>query len=590
LNSQGATLPNVPNANRVGMYATSGHYIMTRPTGPGYSVLLGTFQNNSGSAQPQIVVTYNVTSVSNATEEIPGHGVYYSLSGAAGSWIRIPGISGDGTTGIKSATVDLSATPWANGSLLYLFFADDNAQISPDTGYRIDDFSLTFSGSPPPIVVTTPSDGASFPQGTPIIFSAATSIAGITSVDFLVNGGVIGSDTTPGYTFTNSTLAPGTYTITAVANTGSGPVTSTNHVVITITPNSPPTITTFTNGYARTTFLVGSTITNIAVAADTDGGISKVEFLIDGTLRWTDTTSPYTFAWCDMLAGVHNLSAVATDTSNAKVTNTVSITVTNPPNTDIIMANGSHWKYLDDGTDQGTAWYAVGFDTASWSNGVGEIGFGDTDTDRPEITVTRKFRPGSTTQQITNYYFVTTFDVPNPALYSADGLTFNLLRDDGVVVYLNGAELYRDNMPAGAVTFTTFATAAATDDGSVYYQTNISANLLRAGANTLAVELHQNSATSSDISFDMMIWGKTPAAPRISFAPHGDGTIDLSWPASATKYCIQSKAQLTDDWQDTGICHPDPEGEPPVNGRFFFNVDPALFGSVQFFRLAPAGN
>jgi len=590
LNSQGAVLPAIPNANRVGLYATSGHYIMTRPTGPAYSVLMGTFQNNSGIAQSQIVITYNLTSISNVTEEIPGQGVYYSLSGAAGSWVRIPSLSGDGTTGIKSATVDLSATPWANSSLLYLFFADDNAQATPDTGYMIDDFSLTFSGSPPPIVVTTPGDGSSIAEGTPIIFSAATSISGITSVDFLANAVVIGNDTTPGYSVTNSTLAPGTYTITARANTGSGPVISTNRVVITIHPNSPPTLNTFTNGYARTTFMVGSTITNIAVAADTDGGITKVEFRVDGALRWTDVSSPYTFAWCDMLAGVHTLSAIATDTSNAKATNSVSITVTNPPNIDILLANGSAWKYLDDGSDQGTAWYGVGFNTTTWSNGVAEIGFGDTDTDRPETTVTRKFRPGSTTQQITNYYFVTTFNVANPSSYAQGGVNFNLLRDDGVVVYLNGTELYRDNMPAGPVTYTTFATAAAGDDGTLYYQTNFPATVLVAGPNTLAVELHQNSGTSTDISFDMMIWGTSPSAPRLTLLPHGDGTFDLSWPGGSPKYCIQSKATLAEAWQDTGLCHPDPDNEPPVNGRYTFNFDPALFGNAQFFRLAPAGN
>jgi hypothetical protein len=590
LNSQGTVLPAIPAANRVGVYATSGHYIMTRPTGPGYSVLMGTFQNNSGAAQPQIVITYTLNANSEVAEQISGHGVYYSLSGTAGSWIRIPSISGDGTTGIKSATVDLSATPWAIGSMLYVFFADDNAALSPDTGYLIDDFSLSFSGTPPPIVVTTPPDASSIPQGTPIIFSAATSISAITSVDFLANGTVIGSDTTPGYSFTNSTLAPGTYTIVARANTGAGPVTSTNHVVITIIPNVPPTLNTFTNGYARTTFLVGSTITNVAVASDSDGGIAKVEFLVDGVLRWTDATTPYTFGWCDMLAGVHSLAAVASDTSNAKVTNSVTITVTNPPNTDILLANGSAWKYLDDGTNQGAAWYAVGFNTTTWSNGIAEIGFGDTDSDRPETTVTRKFVPGSTTAQITNYYFVTTFNVPNPSLYSVDGLTFNLLRDDGAVVYLNGTELYRDNMPAGPVTFATFATAAGTDDGTVYYRTNISASRLVPGANTLAVELHQNSATSTDISFDMMIWGTAPSAPRLSLVPHGDGTYDLSWPGTTTKYCIQSKATLTEAWQDTGLCHPDPDNEPPVNGRYTSNFDPALIGNAQFFRLAPAGN
>jgi hypothetical protein len=88
----------------------------------------------------------------------------------------------------------------------------------------------------------------------------------------------------------------------------------------------------------------------------------------------------------------------------------------------------------------------------------------------------------------------------------------------------------------------------------------------------------------------MMIWGTSPSAPRLTLLPHGDGTFDLSWPGGSPKYCIQSKTLLTDAWQDTGLCHPDPDNEPPVNGRYTFNFDPALFGNAQFFRLAPAGN
>jgi hypothetical protein len=113
-----------------------------------------------------------------------------------------------------------------------------------------------------------------------------------------------------------------------------------------------------------------------------------------------------------------------------------------------------------------------------------------------------------------------------------------------------------------------------------------------AGENTVAVEIHQNGPGSSDISFDLMIWGMKPQAPRIAFTPVGDGTFDFSWPGGLPSYCVQYKTLLTDAWQDIGICHPtDSLDQPdPRDNRYHFNIDPALFGSLQFFRLAPAGN
>ncbi|NIQ29000.1 MAG: metallophosphoesterase, partial [Acidobacteria bacterium] len=44
-----------------------------------------------------------------------------------------------------------------------------------------------------------------------------------------------------------------------------------------------------------------------------------------------------------------------------------------------LVAEGSVWKYLDDGSDQGTAWKEPGFDDTSWQAGPAELGFGDGD-------------------------------------------------------------------------------------------------------------------------------------------------------------------------------------------------------------------
>src|SRR6185436_20025595 len=92
------------------------------------------------------------------------------------------------------------------------------------------------------------------------------------------------------------------------------------------------------------------------------------------------------------------------------------------------------------------------------------------------------------------------FVVEDPAVLS--NTVGRLLRDDGGVVYLNGVEIFRHNMPTGEVAYTTAALAAVEDD-DVFYQANAGAGLLVSGTDVVAVEIHQSSGTSSDISFDL---------------------------------------------------------------------------------------
>jgi hypothetical protein len=119
-----------------------------------------------------------------------------------------------------------------------------------------------------------------------------------------------------------------------------------------------------------------------------------------------------------------------------------------------LIPAGAIWKYLDDGTDQGTAWRAPDFDDSTWSAGPAELGYGDGD----EATVV-SYGPYSTNKYITTY-FRAVFLNPGPAVLT-NALALRVNRDDGVVVYADGMEVFRDNLPAGPVTYLTPASSTS---------------------------------------------------------------------------------------------------------------------------------
>ncbi len=165
-----------------------------------------------------------------------------------------------------------------------------------------------------------------------------------------------------------------------------------------------------------------------------------------------------------------------------------------------LVAPGAAWKYLDNGSNEGTAWRAAGFDDSTWASGGSELGYGDGD----EATVV-DYGPNASAKFITTC-FRRSFAVADPAAFNA--LALRLLRDDGAVVYLNGVEVRRDNMPAGAISSTTLAvTALGVPAEATFYETTLAPSALIAGTNVLAVEIHQANATSSDISFNLELKG-----------------------------------------------------------------------------------
>ncbi len=196
------------------------------------------------------------------------------------------------------------------------------------------------------------------------------------------------------------------------------------------------------------------------------------------------------------------------------------------PATTPLVVSGDPWKYFDAGTDPGATWTEAAFNDSAWGSGPTQIGYGETD----QMTTVAG-------GHATTYFRrkLTLADASDFAGYDA-----GIIRDDGVIVYVNGVEVYRNQMPAGPVTFETLANASASGANEIEFQPfTIPPARFTAGVNTIAVEMHQTPALSGDMSFDFYLNGEG-APPVRKFEWIADWTAEgsqnsISPPAAATR-------------------------------------------------------
>ena len=102
----------------------------------------------------------------------------------------------------------------------------------------------------------------------------------------------------------------------------------------------------------------------------------------------------------------------------------------------------------------------------------------------------------------TTYYFRHDFIFNgNPARTT---LNLQLLLDDGAIVYLNGTEIHRENMPGGVVNHDTLAQSEI-QSASLLPPISLPGSSLLPGPNTIAVEVHQDAPGSSDMTFGALL-------------------------------------------------------------------------------------
>jgi hypothetical protein len=175
------------------------------------------------------------------------------------------------------------------------------------------------------------------------------------------------------------------------------------------------------------------------------------------------------------------------------------------PVTLVYRGSRSLWRYRDNGVFPGATWMATNFVDSSWPVGGAPLGYGGGGETTTNYSAVKYFA----------YYYRHYFTVTNAAGLAS--LDFNLRRDDGAVVYLNGVKLYSENMPA-TVLSNTPAVTNISGTPTIFRTTTFAIAALPTplleGTNVLAVEIHQQNTGSSDIVFDLEVIGTpTPAPP-----------------------------------------------------------------------------
>ncbi len=179
----------------------------------------------------------------------------------------------------------------------------------------------------------------------------------------------------------------------------------------------------------------------------------------------------------------------------------------------LIAEDSEGWSYLDDGSDQGGSdivigeasydmshWKHPGFDDSGWETGVAPLGYA-----RGETT-TISFGDDASMKHL-SYYFRKSFDFTDPS--SLHQLMLEVQCDDGAIVYLNGQEVGRFNMPSGKVTFMTEASSSRRASGAEQWRLiTIDPSLVVSGENVVALQLHQFSPSNSDLSFNLRLRGQ----------------------------------------------------------------------------------
>ena len=171
---------------------------------------------------------------------------------------------------------------------------------------------------------------------------------------------------------------------------------------------------------------------------------------------------------------------------------------TNAPNAVLIPTNAA-WRYYASSNAPTGSWATNTYSDTSWPQGIAALGYNDARQSLDCGTVL-----GFGTNSAARYpaaYFRHAFRVLNPAVVT--GLQVNARLNDGAVVYLNGREVLRYNMPAGAVSNGTLASASL--PSTQWMSALLATNGLLQGSNVVAVEVHQASVSSADLIMDLSL-------------------------------------------------------------------------------------
>ena len=170
------------------------------------------------------------------------------------------------------------------------------------------------------------------------------------------------------------------------------------------------------------------------------------------------------------------------------------------PVTNFPIAKKSNWLYSDSGLNLGSTWKnSIYKNDTNWYFGAGPLGYGHLGFTSTDLL------SGPTNNKFITHYFRKAFIIPSLGALT-DTLDLQLMCDDGAVVYVNGVEVVRRNLPTGAVNSRTKALSKINSPlERMYWLYNIPKSALKSDTNVIAVEIHQSDSLSSDAIFDLAL-------------------------------------------------------------------------------------
>ncbi|MCU0735506.1 MAG: M4 family metallopeptidase, partial [Methylotetracoccus sp.] len=237
---------------------------------------------------------------------------------------------------------------------LYFLVTEDSAV---PTSFILDKVNLNVTeGGPiddkPPTISVAPSGTSGV-----ITFSAtATDNEGVTKVEFFVDGVLRGTVDSVPYTinFDSKALANGNHTLTGKAYDAAGNVGESAPVMFSVDnpDNQPPTVSVSASG--------SSGLVTFSASASDNVSVTKVEFFVDGDLKGTVNTTPYTMTFDStaLADGNHTLVGKAYDAAG-------NVGTSNPVTFSISHGGGGNERIVNGGFEAGSA---------NWSGSNSRIG------------------------------------------------------------------------------------------------------------------------------------------------------------------------------------------------------------------------
>ncbi|MEY2407377.1 MAG: hypothetical protein QOF48_47 [Verrucomicrobiota bacterium] len=580
-----STVP--PNPYAYGFrHNTTGHFIQSRVTtsnAPSVNasagiLLLATIQNDTGGPVSTLNVGYDMGVTDPAVGELPGHRVYFNVTGAVGNWQVIPEFSGIETNGHLSASLNVGS--WASGATMYLLWFDDNANGVTDPGYTIDNLEFSPPMSVPIALVSSPTNVV-VNEGQPLTLRAGVTGSALqfqwyhnnvpmTDISFCTNGHnriISGAAGPNGANLTFSSVEPddaGQYR--CIISNFSGSVTTLTATVTVNRDLTPPRVLLALLGQGSTNInLYLSEPLNDSCVPTANGGVVTdlstwlIEELVPGQdphFLGLDSFTNFPSVTGSKVIGLNTsttpfdpghliritLQADLADTSVAQNVLPYGTVIYVGTSTNQIFSFNHSWRYNDQDVDPGPNWFAsepAGYQTgpgpfdAKRDGGiVGPDGLDDcratTLYGLGTVGTCLRLQSPVTHTNVVTVNFWTQFNLAADPAQTI--LRWEGKMDDGAVIYLNGQELQRLRMPAAptVITRATVAPAGVADADPQDAFEFLAPASLRSGNNLLAVELHQGGATSTDLTMGMRLLAITPPTPRLSIS-YSAGFVTINW-------------------------------------------------------------